>query len=156
MKNAIITISILFGLTASVLAATKTVNNPVTPNPAEFAYKLVVVFGGDDHVLDEAEMTNVLAFLQAHLPEQTTPGRLSDRMNRNNNFGNTPRGDMTEERHALREYNPEEYVGKFIQKYDNNGDSTLTRLELTPAMTKIIGLPSPNKKWGKRAIAKNP
>lgn len=154
MKRIITTISILLGLAISVMGATKTLNKPVTPNPTEFSNKLVAFFGGKDQILDKDEMTKVLAFLQANLPEKTAPTTLSARLNRESNIRNTPRGDMTEERHALREYKPDQYVGKFIRKYDLDGDSALTGSELAFAMSKMIGLPSTSQKWSKRAIVK--
>lgn len=145
MKNIIITISLVLALTASSLAGSKNKNEPFIPNAAEFAEKLVGHFGGEDEALDQQETIVVLDFLQDHLPEQTGPTNLTSSLSREYNVGNAGRNDITEERHALREYAAEEYVDWFVKKYDIDNDSALTSYELTDAMANVIGLPL-NKK----------
>ncbi len=153
MKNKIIVTCIVFGLAGFLSAATRQAKKPFTPNPTEFAHMLVSAFGGEDRVLDELEMIKVLDFLRAHLPENTGPSGLTTRINRENNARNAPIGDMTEERHALREYPAEAYVGRFIDKYDRNGDKALTYVELTDAMANVMGMPRAKKDWKKKVIA---
>ena len=131
------------------MAGTKKENAPVTPDPEEFAVRLVVVFGGEDSVLNEEETTTVLRFLQAHLPEQTGPTGLSNRLSRESNVHNASRNDMTDERHALREYAPEQYVTTFLKKYDRNKDGVLEWHELTKAIAKVTGVPERSKDWKK-------
>jgi hypothetical protein len=152
MKKTIITLSLLLALAASSLAGSKKANEPVEPDPVEFANRLVAVFGGEDHVLDEKETIAVLSYLQKHLPEQTCPSGLSTRISREFNVRNTIRNAMTEERHALREYAPENYVARFIKKYDRNDDSVLTPHELTDAMARFMGLPTPETDWKKKRV----
>lgn len=154
MRGKIVALCVVLAVTASSMSGTKVNGGPTNPNAAEFAYRLVTVFGGQDKVLNEIEVLNVVRFLQEHLPETTAPGGLTGRMQSENNFRNTARGDMTEERWALRQCSPEEYVPRFIKKYDLDKDNAISRQELTPAMIKIIGLPSSSRDWGKRAIAK--
>ena len=153
MKNIIITISLLLALTASSLAGSKNANKPVVPNAEEFAYVLVSHFGGKDKVLNEKETIKVLSLLQDHLPKKTGPSGLATRLSRESNVRNAARDDFNEERHALREYSAEQYVARFIKKYDRNDDGVLTRHELTDAMVNVIGLPGAKNDWKDRAIA---
>jgi hypothetical protein len=153
VKKVLITLSIIFGLAVGGFAADKKVKAPITPNPTEFAHLLVKAYGGDDLALDELEMIKVLVFLKAHLPEQTTPTTMSTRLIREKNVRGAARGDLTEERFALREYPADAYAGKFIEKYDRNGDNILSRMELTDGMANIMGMPKAKKVWKKRIIA---
>ena len=86
MKNIIITISLILALTASSLAGAKNAKAPVTPDPVDFADKLVTHFGGKDSALNKEETIEVLSFLQDHLPEKTGPSGLATRLNRERCF----------------------------------------------------------------------
>ena len=101
MKKTIIIISLLIGIASSAIAAKETADKPVQ---VEFATKLVSVFGGQDKALSETELTRVLAFLQESLPEQVAPSSLTARLSREYNVNSAARGDMSDERFALREY----------------------------------------------------
>ena len=154
MKKTIISLGLYTAVMASILASASSISEPAAPNAAEFAQKLVDSFGGKDQLLNEKETLRVLVFLQEHLPESTGPGGITGWMSTDRNFGNAARGDMTDERHALRNLKPEYYLPEFIRKYDINKDGRITQQELTPAMIKFIGLPSTRRDWSKREIAK--
>ncbi|MEX0323092.1 MAG: hypothetical protein AB3N63_13090 [Puniceicoccaceae bacterium] len=153
MKKLVITIGLLLALAAAGFAETKKALAPVEPDPDEFAYRLVAVFGGEDHFLDKEETITVLRFLKKHLPEQTTGTGLSVRLKRENIVGNAGQGAMTEERHALREYEPEQYVATFVKKFDRNKDKVLSWTELADAMSKVMGVPPTSRDWKKRSTA---
>ena len=151
MKKTIIIISLLIGIASSAIAAKDSAEKPVQ---AEFATKLVSVFGGQDKALSEAELTRVLSFLQDNLPEQTSPSGMTTRLNREYNANYSARGDMTDERLALREYPVETVVVQVLEKYDTNEDSYLTRNELSPALAKIIGVPNTRNRISKGNLAR--
>ena len=139
----------MLGLTINVMAAGKKVE---VPAEVQLAAYLIQAYAGEDGTLNEKETLGVLKFLQNNLPEKTGRTNMSTGLSRQYNVNNTPHGDMTEERNALRERNPEHYVQQFIRKYDLNKDSVLSRKELTNAMVNVIGIPSSEGKWSKRAI----
>ena len=151
MKKSII-ISLIIGIASSVMAAKATVE---TPAQIEFADKLVTVFGGKDNVLSEKELVRVLDFLQTNLPESTTPTNMTNRLSRQNIVGNAARGDMTMERHSIREIAPEQFATEFINKYDTNNDKYMTKNELAVALENVIGTPKANAGINKGALARN-
>jgi hypothetical protein len=152
MKRLMIIVGLLSGLMISAMA--EKVDRAFTPDPADFAFILVHHYGGEDQALNQQEVNLVLNFLQAHLPEQTSQTSMTNRMSREVNARNAAIGDMTEERFNLREKHPGEYLAKFMAKYDTNKNGVITRKELTPAMSKLMGVSVNERKWAKRAIAK--
>ena len=150
MKRNVIAACLLIGLTIHVMAANDKVQAPAN---VQLAALLMQAYAGEDNALNEAETTGVLKFLQNNLPEKTGCTNLSVGLSRQNNVKNAPRGDMTEERDAIREQRPEHYVKRFIAKYDQNKDSVLNRWELSNAMINVIGLPSDSGKLSKKSIA---
>lgn len=152
MKRLMIIIGLLLGLMLSAMA--DKANRTFTKDPAEFAFVLVNHFGGEDNALNQKEVEKMLDLLQANLPERTTMTSMTIRMIREKNARNSARGDMSEERFNLREKHPGEYLDTFIVRYDTNQDGVLSRKELTPAMSKLMGIPLEKKNWAKRAVAK--
>ena len=150
MKRYVIAACLLLGLSIHVMAAKEKIE---VPAQVQLAALMIQAYAGGDGTLDEMETIGVLKFLQNNLPEETGRTRLSQKMSRENNVRNAARGDMTEEREAIRETDPEQYVEQFIRKYDQNKDSVLNRKELTIAMTNVIGLPSTSGRLSKRSGA---
>lgn len=150
MKKSII-ISLIIGIASSVMAAKTTVE---TPAQMEFADKLVTVFGGNDNVLSEKELVRVLDFLQTNLPESTAPTSMTNRLSRQNIVGNAARGDMTMERHSIREIAPEQFAAEFINRYDTNKDKYMTKNELAVALQNVIGTPGSNTGFESDTIAR--
>lgn len=150
MKKTIIIISLLIGIASSAIAAKDSADKPVQ---VEFATKIISVFAGQDKALSEVELTRVLSFLQENLPEQVSPSGMTTRLSREYNASSAARGDMTDERLALREYPVETVVVQVLEKYDANEDSYLTRNELSPALAKIIGVPNSDARITKGNVA---
>ena len=138
MKRTITIIALITGFTLSTIAATNTVETPIQ---SAFADKLVEVFGGKDKSLSQAELVRVLGFLQANLPESTQPTSLANRLSRENNFYNAPRGELTEERFSVRDRAPELIVSDFIRKFDTDHDLKVDNNELAVALGNVIGTP---------------
>jgi len=152
MKKSIIIISLIIGIASSAMAAKETVE---TPLQMEFADKLVTVFGGKDSALSERELVRVLDFLQANLPEKTSPTNMSNRLSRQNNVGNAPRGDLSDERYAIREVAPEQIAKEFITKYDIDKDKYVTKNELALALEDVIGTPKAKGGLNSGNLARN-
>ena len=152
MKKTIIIISLLIGIASSAIAAKDSADKPVQ---VEFATKIISVFAGQDKALSEAELTRVLSFLQENLPEQTSPSGMTTRLSREHNASSAARGDMSDERLALREYPVETVVVQILEKYDTDEDSYLTRNELSSVLAKIIGVPNSGSRISRGSVAQN-
>lgn len=150
MKKYVIAAIIVLGLAIQMEAASKSVQAPVHVHLTQL---LLQAYAGEDGTMNKEETVGMLKFLQRNLPEQTGITNMSAFMSRQNNVYNAPRGDMTEERNAIRDRNPELYVTEFLRKYDHDKDNVLNRWELTAAMAKMIGLPSSNGKLPKQKVA---
>ncbi len=151
MKKTITIITLIIGLSINAMAAKDTVDPPLQ---VEFANKLVDVFGGKDKNLSQAELVRVLQFLQANLPESTQPTNMVNRLSRENNFYNAPRGELTEERYSVRDLEPEMIVGTFLKKYDTDKDAKVNNTELAVALENVIGTPKARTGLGNGNIAK--
>lgn len=150
MRRYLIAAFLLLGLTINVMAADQKVEQP---NHMLLAALLIQDYAGEDGKLNKTETIRALRHLHNNLPEKTGYTNMSVMLSRQHNVSNTPRGDMTDERSALREIEPEHYVKEFMAKYDANGDSVLDRWELTNAMIRVIGMPQTSGKLPKKKIA---
>lgn len=151
MKKIITIIALLSTFAINAIAAAETVQKPLQ---AEFADKLVAVFGGKDKSLSEAELVRVLDFLQANLPEKTQPTSMTNLLSRQNNFYNTPRGEMTEERFSVRDLSAKSIAASFIEKYDSNKDLMIDNGELALALENVIGTPKARTGLGNGSLAR--
>ena len=150
MKRYVIAAFLLLGLTINAMGADKRVQ---IPGHVLLADLLIQSYAGQDGKLDKTETVGALKFLHNNLPEKTGHTNMSVMLSRLNNINNTPRGDMTAERNAIREFEPEHYVDEFMAKYDSDRDKVLNRRELINAMVTVIGMPQSSGKVPKKAFA---